>query len=376
MFSGRFGLICLENTRSAPKPHRGSYSAAMQVARTARAAVRPVPTGGLPSTPDPRLRLALQAQRQGRLLEALGLLTALRGVLIGDADADLRGLAALIELRLARGELNEAAALARALPDDVHAAVTAGLDPLVAAAVEVARAELAASAGEIEDAVAAYRRARHWAGDCRPDDVTWRAGLAVALVRNGSRREAAEVASEQYAAAVALGDPYAVAMALRTLASTDPGERRLEHLRAARAELATLAVSAARLQAQIEADLGGLLLLGFSPDDRVEALCLLRSAETYAGRQELRPLQERIGRLLLRIGEMPQPVPSEALDALTVTERRVADLAARGLTNRGIASELAVSVKAVEWHLSHVYRKLGISSRTRLPGALGLSSVG
>ncbi len=59
--------------------------------------------------------------------------------------------------------------------------------------------------------------------------------------------------------------------------------------------------------------------------------------------------------------------------ALTVSERRVARMAADGLTNRQIASELVVTVKAVEWHLSHVYRKLGISSRTNLSTTLGAS---
>ena len=59
---------------------------------------------------------------------------------------------------------------------------------------------------------------------------------------------------------------------------------------------------------------------------------------------------------------------------LTVSERRVARMAADGLTNRQIADELVVTIKAVEWHLSHVYRKLGISSRTRLPSMLGATA--
>ena len=49
----------------------------------------------------------------------------------------------------------------------------------------------------------------------------------------------------------------------------------------------------------------------------------------------------------------------------------MAGLAADGLTNRQIAEHLVVSVKAVEWHLSRVYRKLGIRSRQALAPTLG-----
>jgi DNA-binding CsgD family transcriptional regulator len=59
------------------------------------------------------------------------------------------------------------------------------------------------------------------------------------------------------------------------------------------------------------------------------------------------------------------------LATLTVSERRIAQLAAAGLTNREIADQLVVTVKAVEWHLSHVYRKLGIHSRGALAASLG-----
>jgi len=58
------------------------------------------------------------------------------------------------------------------------------------------------------------------------------------------------------------------------------------------------------------------------------------------------------------------------IDALTPSERRVADLAAEGLSNRAIAETLFVTVKTVEMHLGHAYRKLGIRSRRELAGLI------
>ncbi len=55
-------------------------------------------------------------------------------------------------------------------------------------------------------------------------------------------------------------------------------------------------------------------------------------------------------------------------DELTGTERRVAELASSGFTNKEIASELFMGVSTVEAHLSRIYRKLGLRSRTELAG--------
>lgn len=57
-------------------------------------------------------------------------------------------------------------------------------------------------------------------------------------------------------------------------------------------------------------------------------------------------------------------------ESLTASEDRIAVLAAEGLSNREIAQRQFVTVKAIEWHLRNVYRKLDIASREELPAAL------
>jgi DNA-binding NarL/FixJ family response regulator len=53
-------------------------------------------------------------------------------------------------------------------------------------------------------------------------------------------------------------------------------------------------------------------------------------------------------------------------EGLTSAERRVAALVARGRTNREVAAELFLGERTVETHLTHIYAKLGVRSRTEL----------
>lgn len=56
--------------------------------------------------------------------------------------------------------------------------------------------------------------------------------------------------------------------------------------------------------------------------------------------------------------------PEEPPHPLTDRELEVLRCAAQGLTNYDIAQQLTISVRTVEAHLTHVYNKLGVSSRT------------
>jgi DNA-binding CsgD family transcriptional regulator len=74
---------------------------------------------------------------------------------------------------------------------------------------------------------------------------------------------------------------------------------------------------------------------------------------------------ERAAEELARIG-----LRRASPNGLTESERRVAELAANGLTNREVAAQLFMSPKTVEANISRIYRKLGINSRAQLGARL------
>ena len=97
----------------------------------------------------------------------------------------------------------------------------------------------------------------------------------------------------------------------------------------------------------------------------------LRQALDAAHRSGATDLERRARDELVAAGGRPRRSALNGAGALTPGERRVAELAASGLTNRQIADELVVTVKAVGWHLRHVYRKLGVSDRSEIGDHLG-----
>jgi DNA-binding CsgD family transcriptional regulator len=58
--------------------------------------------------------------------------------------------------------------------------------------------------------------------------------------------------------------------------------------------------------------------------------------------------------------------PPSGWESLTPTERDVVRLVSEGLTNKDIAARLFISPRTVQTHLTHVYTKLGLTSRVQL----------
>jgi DNA-binding CsgD family transcriptional regulator len=103
---------------------------------------------------------------------------------------------------------------------------------------------------------------------------------------------------------------------------------------------------------------------------RVDAREQLRLAHSMLADMGADAFSERARRELQATGETVRKRTVETLDELTPQEAQVARLAADGQTNPEIAAQLFVSPRTVEWHLTKMFGKLGISSRKELRSAL------
>jgi DNA-binding CsgD family transcriptional regulator len=111
-------------------------------------------------------------------------------------------------------------------------------------------------------------------------------------------------------------------------------------------------------------------------------IALARAGERRAGRELLershdaarecgaRGLARTTHDELVVAGARPRRLMFSGVEALTAAERRVAEMAADGLTNREIAQALFVTPKTVENQLGRAYTKLGVSSRLEVRPAL------
>jgi DNA-binding NarL/FixJ family response regulator len=201
-----------------------------------------------------------------------------------------------------------------------------------------------------------------------PSLVPWRGHRALALDMLGRRDEAMASFSENLAVAERWGSPSVVGRALRLLgtAERDEGEETLQRA------IAVLEDSKARLElARALAAYGALVRRSRRPADAREALMRAYELAEACGADGL---ANEVRTELRASGARPRSSALSGPASLTASERRVADLAAEGRTNKEIAQELYVTPKTVEVHLSSAYRKLEISSRRELAGVLQPSS--
>ena len=99
---------------------------------------------------------------------------------------------------------------------------------------------------------------------------------------------------------------------------------------------------------------------------RINAREQLHAALTVFERLEARPWAERARGELRGTGARLRRSDPTTDDELTPQELQIAMLVAEGKTNREVGAQLFLSPKTIEWHLGHVYCKLGIRSRTEL----------
>ncbi|MBV8291445.1 MAG: LuxR family transcriptional regulator, partial [Mycobacterium sp.] len=100
---------------------------------------------------------------------------------------------------------------------------------------------------------------------------------------------------------------------------------------------------------------------------RADARARLRTAHDMFDAMGMEAFAERARRELLATGETAHKRTPAATGAqLTPQEAQVARLAAEGLTNPEIGARLFISAKTVQYHLSKVFAKLGVSSRSQL----------
>jgi DNA-binding CsgD family transcriptional regulator len=193
--------------------------------------------------------------------------------------------------------------------------------------------------------------------------------LALALEPDG-RAEASVLVAEELEMARATGLPRAEGIALRAAGMVEGGQRGIQLL-------ADAVEILGRCPSELE-QARGLVELGSAlrrAGRRREAREPLRQGLDLAGRCGASRLATRAEEELRAAGAKPRRLAFSGLDALTPSERRVAELAAREMSNQQIAQAVVVTAKTVENHLGRVYQKLGIHSRGELEDALSVPAA-
>lgn len=317
---------------------------------------------------------ALAKLRLGELVDArrdaeLALsLTREIGLRLGEPIGSLT----LLEVSLSSGQLDEAQTLAAEL----------SLRPTVSvwgAWLLFVSARVALESGHIDSAIALARRCGRQLTGWQITDwpvLPWRSVVAMGLAGQASTpadvpSEASRLVSAELENARRFGAARLIGVAL--LATSRVEAARGSDLRTAVLPLleeahAVLDGTTARLeQAHALVELGAAQRRAGSTESARrslrEGLARARSCSASA-------LARRAHEELEATGLRRRKILAGGVDALTPSERRVAEMAASGMTNKEIAHALFLASRTVETHLAHTYEKLDIRGRRELAARL------
>lgn len=324
-----------------------------------------------------RVMQAERACRRGRFRGARALLDESRALGFGAGSrtywpywlmASLRVAAACGDVELVARDAAELGAIA-----------AAKAWPQAATTVNRAQGLLALGEGRLDDALAHLEPLDEvpLLGRGPWDDVPLgRADLVEALSRSGQADRASDVAAALVETLAPSPDPYARALVARAQGLVCRGEH-------AQSAYATSITAFDKAGDPFEAARTRLLLGELLRRDRAiqAARHELRLAADAFEQMGARAWAARaLGELRATRAHIPaQAVPTSASDplsTLTPQERRVAEAVAGGASDRQVAAELFLSPRTVAYHLSSVYRKLGISSRAALATRLAQARSG
>ncbi|HUK70390.1 MAG TPA: AAA family ATPase [Streptosporangiaceae bacterium] len=268
-----------------------------------------------------------------------------------------------------RGDWEVASAHVRMATEAGHASAAPG----ATGAAAIAQAFLAMARGDLEgvvEAVAAVR-ATGRAEFLSLLPYNWRSleiGALIGLARLGQ----AETALAELEAALSLTGPASARVAAARLRGDLAAAA--GHRAAATAAFETAWRHAQGLQVPL-----ALALLELSHARHLRAVgepqaavARLRSARQRLTKLGARPYLQACERELAAAAASAGTATAPAMLGLTPAEQAVARLVAAGRSNRQTAAELYISVKTVEFHLGHIFAKLGIRSRRDLVTRIGV----
>ena len=185
--------------------------------------------------------------------------------------------------------------------------------------------------------------------------------LVESAARTGATEVAAEALEKLSAMTRASGTDWALGVESRSRALLSEGDDAERHYREAIERLSRTRVRAELARAHL---LYGEWLR--RQGRRLDARDNLRAAHDLFTAMGAEGFGERARRELVATGETTRKRTVETRDELTAQEAQIARLAAQRQTNSEIGAQLFISPRTVEWHLSKIFSKLGITSRRQL----------